>query len=199
MHSASRKTLIILAMACILMATTAFSLLHREDGARHANFHLTDHHGQAVSHNTYSGKPMLVFFGFSSCADICPVQMARLTQVLNRLDSQGHAGAIQPVFISVDPQRDDPASVAKFLQAYHADFVGLTGSWSSLAQAANSFSTYLDTAPQNPQPGYQLTHSSTAYLVDEHGRIVGHLTFSDSIDELVKQTQANLLADAIEI
>ena len=178
---------------CLVVASVLFTLLHKGEGEREAVFYLTDHHGQAVSHKTYEGKPMLVFFGFSTCADICPAQMFRLTQVLDRLDAEGYQGAIQPVFISVDPQRDDAASVARFLQPYHKDFAGLTGSWSALAQAANAFATYLDSAPENAQPGYQLTHASSAYLVNERGGIVGHLSFSESVEQLVEKTQLALL------
>lgn len=156
------------------------------------SFNLTDQHNKAISNNDLKGKPLLVFFGFSSCFDICSTQMSRLTQVLNILDNDKYENKITPVFISIDPKRDSPDELAKFLEHYHKSFIGLTGTTSAIHQATNSFKTYFDTDTPTNTEHYQLTHSSLVYLVDKQSKIVGSLPFNLDINEMAAQTKSIL-------
>lgn len=183
-------------LAAITIVTIAISLvfvvLHHEDGDNRIAFSLTDHNGIPRSHEDYAGQRLLVFFGFTSCHEICPTQMARITTLLDSLEARGHEGAFTPVFVSVDPERDTTERVASYLAHFHSSFVGLTGSRAALAAASDRFSTILDGVPKNARPGYQLTHSTLLYVVDDYSRLVEFISFEDDdktiVDRLVSLT-----------
>src|SRR5262245_61304659 len=88
-------------------------------------FNLVDHHGRAVSDETYRGRFMLLFFGFTHCRAVCPRALARLSRVINRLGPE--AARLQPLYVTVDPDRDTPEVMKVFLDRDYPLFTGLTG------------------------------------------------------------------------
>jgi protein SCO1/2 len=161
------KSLLLFAVTLTIVGTSfAFVLLHHEEGGNRIAFNLTDQDGDRVTQKNLAGKNLLVFFGFTSCRDVCPAQMSKLSNVMNALDKSGHGKRITPVFISVDPERDSVEKVAAYLQHFHSSFVGLTGTRPALQSAADRFKTLLDQVPKNPTSGYQLTtHPLCTWLI----------------------------------
>ncbi len=157
-----------------------------------AAFSLTDHTGAAVSQGDLAGKHLLVFFGFTNCAKICPAQMGKLSTAMARLDASGHGDSITPVLISVDPERDTPEQVARFLGRFDERFVGLTGSRRELTEAAASFKAYLQAAPPQGAGDYQVVHATTIYIVDPDSQIVGYIAGSDDAEAVAARVRRTL-------
>ena len=187
----AKTALLFFAILGVIAATFAVTVWRYETDDR-VQFQLTDQTGQTVTQNHLGGRHLMVFFGFTSCADICPIQMAKLTRVMAELDQTGHGTRITPVFISVDPERDTPEKVAAYLEHFDHRFVGLTGSRAALEGAADSFRTLLAELPSERPEGYQIAHSSMVFIVDPFGRIVDflpgtadHVATADKIREIV--------------
>jgi len=133
-------------------------------------FALMDHTGAAVTEASYRGRWLLVFFGFTNCPDIGPTMLARVAEVAESLGPA--AVQVQPLFISVDPSRDDPAVLAEYVAAFHPSIVGLTGSEEELASAAATFGADFARIDQADAPGgYTMSHTSALYLVTPDGYI----------------------------
>ncbi|MEQ8952872.1 MAG: SCO family protein, partial [Gammaproteobacteria bacterium] len=97
------------------------------------DFSLVDQNGQTFASAQLQGKWSLVFFGFTSCSDICPLTTAELSRTLNELPAQQRK-LLQVIFVSVDPARDSPEILAQYLDSFHEELIGLTGDIESLAQ-----------------------------------------------------------------
>ncbi len=132
-------------------------------------FALTGSDGAAVTEQTYRGKWLVVYFGYTYCPDICPTTMMELAQALQTLGPQ--AARAQAVFISVDPQRDKPDVLAEYLKTFDPHFVGLTGSSAQISAAAKSFNVFYERHDAD-DGNYTYDHSSYLYLVDPGGKLV---------------------------
>lgn len=104
------------------------------------SFSLIDQHGQTVTDATFRGQWLLVFFGFTHCPDFCPTTLFKLKQAVMQLGED--AETVRVLFITVDPERDTPALMEKYLSSFGPQFVGGTGSVAQVAAAARTFRTY---------------------------------------------------------
>jgi protein SCO1 len=143
------------------------------------SFALTDHHGRDVTDAAYRGRFMLIYFGFTHCRAVCPRALARLSEALAALGEL--ADRIQPLYITVDPARDTPAVMKKYLQDQYSRFTGLTGTRKQTDGAKRTFRVFAERAtdPEDPS-GYAMPHSALSYLVGPSGNYVTH--FPDTID-----------------
>ena len=174
----------------LAVVATSFALVVRNyepDGR--VVFSLTNQHGDTVTQKDFGGRHLLVFFGFTNCHGICPTHMSNLTRVMAQLDATGHSRGVTPVFISVDPERDVPATVAAYVERFDHRFVGLTGSRAALEGVAASFKTFLQDGPPRGSDDYQVSHSSTVYVVDPFGRIVDYLSFAEGVDAVAERVR----------
>ncbi|MGY4103480.1 SCO family protein [Nocardia sp. R16R-3T] len=155
------------------------------DSPRHRHvsgvFDLLDHNGQEVNERTYRGKYVAVFFGFTHCKMVCPRALRRLSTVLDSLGPL--ADRIQPLYITVDPDRDTPSVMKKFLSSDYPRFVGLTGSTPQVESAKKSFRVFSTAVadPDDPE-GYQMPHSAFTYLMGPDGAYLTH--FTDAVGEV---------------
>ncbi len=132
-----------------------------------ADFDLIDHHGEAATDERFEGKPMLIYFGFTSCPDVCPAALGTMTASLDRLDKD--AEKVQPLFITVDPKRDDPQRLSDHL-AYDSRILGLTGSEEALAAARDAMNIFAQEMPlPDSAMGYTMDHQSMFFLTDAGG------------------------------
>jgi protein SCO1 len=155
-------------------------------------FSLVDHYGRNVDDKTYRGRYVLILFGFTHCQVVCPRNLTKLSQVLNGLGSL--AERVCALYITVDPARDTPQVMRAFLEKQsYARFIGLTGSPESIREVLAAFRVFARRRDQE-DGGYQMPHSAFTYLLDPHGRFVGHWPATMEADDMVFRL-ARLLAD----
>ncbi|MGQ4615148.1 SCO family protein [Nocardia sp. R7R-8] len=154
-------------------------------------FELVDHDGREVSERTYRGHHLLIFFGFTHCKMVCPRALRRLSAVLDRLGPL--ADRVQPLYVTVDPERDTPEVMKRYLESDYPRFTGLTGSAEQVEQAKKSFRVFSAIAvdPDDPDD-YQMPHSAFTYLLDRDGAYLTHFTDAVEEDELVERLSALL-------
>jgi protein SCO1/2 len=148
------------------------------EGARiGGNFSLVDKTGKPVRFNDLAGKYRVVYFGYTFCPDVCPLDVQKLMQGYNRFAKAEPqvAERVQPIFISIDPERDTPQVVGQFTGAFSPKLVGLTGSTEQVAEAVKMFASYAKKGPVTPEGGYLMDHMRTAYLMAPDGKPIALL------------------------
>jgi cytochrome oxidase Cu insertion factor (SCO1/SenC/PrrC family) len=149
-------------------------------------FAMTDHNGKRVTDKDFLGKPMLVSFGFTFCPDVCPTQLYQITEALAALGPK--AAAIQPVFVSIDPERDTPEALKSYVANFAPGYVGLTGTPADVAAMARAYRVYYAKVEKPGDPSsYTMDHSSIIYLMDSRGRFLKHFTSKSSAAELAQE------------
>jgi protein SCO1/2 len=137
--------------------------------------------GRALKLSQYRGKVVLLSFGYTSCADVCPVTLTVLAQARKQLGAVGKQ--VQVIYITVDPERDDVPRMRQYLAAFDASFIGGTGSATQLAAVRQSYGI---TATRIPTAdGYQMAHSSYVYLIDRVGKLRALMPFGHAAADYV--------------
>lgn len=147
---------------------------------------LTDQNGRRVSDSAFAGRYRLVYFGFTFCPDVCPVDMQVLGAGLRQFETRAPARAarVQPIFVTVDPARDTPTVLRRFVSAFHPRFIGLTGSEAEIARTAREYGIFYERAPAEPAGGYNVSHSRMAVLYGPEGQpiaIIPHDRGADGV------------------
>ena len=134
-------------------------------------FTLIDQHGRTVTDRAFAGRYRIMYFGYTFCPDVCPTDAAAIGAGLRLLERSDPKLAIRvvPVFVTVDPMRDTPAVLGRFVAAFHPRFVGLTGSADAIARTAKEFAVYYSKGAASTG-GYLVNHSRTAYLMGPDGK-----------------------------
>jgi len=127
---------------------------------------LTDMNGQSRDQSSFAGKVQLVFFGFAQCPDICPTSLSELSEAMKLLGPD--ADRVQVLLVTVDPERDTPEILRKYLSAFDPRFLGLTGTPEHVRLAAASFKAFYSKVPR-PGGDYTMDHSASFYLLDRKG------------------------------
>ncbi len=131
-------------------------------------FTLTDHTGKRVTSEEVIDGPTLVYFGYTYCPDICPVDVAIMASATEMLAERGVD--VTPVFVTIDPARDTPESLTYYVEAMHPDMIGLTGSAEDIAQAAEAYSVYYQRVEaEDSAAGYLMDHTTFTYFVTPDG------------------------------
>ncbi len=135
-------------------------------------FTLTDQDGKKVSDTDFAGKYRIIYFGYTYCPDVCPVDVQNLAMGLRILEKTdpGLASRIVPIFITVDPARDTPPVLKQFVSAFHPRMIGLTGSADEIADVAADFAIFYQAQPPGPTGAYTVNHSRQAYLFGPDGK-----------------------------
>jgi len=134
-------------------------------------FSLIDGDGKPVTDQTWRGKFMLVYFGYTFCPDVCPTTLSSVADALDKMGAR--ADRIQPLFITVDPKRDTPPVVKQYAAAFGPRIIGLTGSAEQIAAAAKAYRVYYAEHRTGPGPDdYSMDHSSVLYLMGPDGRFI---------------------------
>lgn len=134
-------------------------------------FALTAADGKRVTDAQFAGRYRLVYFGYTFCPDVCPLDVARLMRGFALLEKRNPALAAQiaPIFISVDPARDTPAVVGEFTRAFHPKLLGLTGTPAEIAVIAKRYGVFYERAPGGSATQYSVNHSNMAVLYGRKG------------------------------
>ena len=152
-------------------------------------FALTDQSGKLVRDTDFAGKYRLMYFGYSYCPDVCPLDLNRLMLGLKQFEAQDPArGArVQPLFTTVDPDRDTPQALAAFVAQFHPRLLGLTGTPDQIASVARAFVVSYSKQTGSTPRDYLVAHTQNAYLMGPDGQPVALLPVDDvstpSIDE----------------
>ena len=150
-------------------------------------FTLTDQNGQKRSDSEFRGKLMIVYFGYTFCPDVCPADLMAITQALDALGPS--AEGIQPLFITVDPERDAPL-LKDYVAAFHQGFIGLTGSPEEIRKIANSYKAYFRKVPRERKGEYSIDHTGVIYLMGRDGEYLGFLppqTAPEKLTEVLRK------------
>ncbi len=139
-----------------------------------------------VSLSDFRGKIVVLYFGYTSCPDVCPTTLANLRRALNDLGEQ--ADEVQLVFVAVDWQKDTPERVASYLGAFHPDFVGLSGTQAQIDAVTKDFGIFYQINPPDENGYYTVDHTATALVLDRNGGLMltwpYGLTANDLLDDL---------------
>ncbi|EFY87316.1 protein sco1 [Metarhizium acridum CQMa 102] len=146
-------------------------------------FELLDQNGKPFTSEMMKGKYSLVYFGFTRCPDICPEELDKMARMLDIVEEKA-PGALLPIFITCDPERDDPPALKSYLAEFHDKFIGLTGTYDQIKDLCKKYRVYFST-PQNVKPGqdYLVDHSIYFYLMDPEGDFVEALGRQHSPDQ----------------
>jgi protein SCO1 len=153
-------------------------------------FSLIDTSGTRRTEADFAGKPMLVFFGFTNCPDVCPSGLQILTVALNSLGPD--ADRITPLFVSIDPERDTPAKLGAYLKSFHPAIVGLTGSLDDVTAATKAYRVYVQKVALPDNNGYNVDHSSLFYLMGKDGRYIAHFPHTADAEKLAAAMRSAL-------
>lgn len=152
-------------------------------------------HGRAVTSEDFRDRFQLVAFGFTSCPDVCPTTMVEMQQVLAALGPR--AKHLQPVFITVDPQRDTTMVLAAYTRNFDEQILGLTGSPELVRWAANNFKVKF-TKVQEPGAGaniYTIDHSAGMFLLGPDGQLLNKIAYGTAVKDVVARIEQWLEAD----
>ena len=131
-------------------------------------FNLIDSEGTAVTSNDYSGRVRMLFFGFTSCPDVCPTALQKLNQATSGLTPELQ-DEVLTLFVSVDPQRDTPERLAEYVNFFGEQIVGLTGDKSELRELVSRYRTTFSHEEPDAEGDYAVTHSGAVYVFDLEG------------------------------
>ena len=134
-------------------------------------FSFVHENGRAVTERDYAGKYRMIYFGYTFCPDVCPVDMANLMQGFRLFEQRDRAAAarVQPLFVSIDPERDTPAVVKAFTDNFHPRLIGLTGTPEQVATAAKAHAIYYRKEGEPNTKDYLVSHSNVTYLIGPDG------------------------------
>jgi protein SCO1 len=136
-------------------------------------FELTDQTGHRRTDADFRGKLVVLYFGYTYCPDVCPTELQSISLALDRLGAA--AQAVQPLFITVDPERDTPARLADFVASFHPGLIGLTGSPAEIRKTAIAYRTFFAKNSAAAPGDYSVDHTGFIYLVGKDGQYLGFL------------------------
>ena len=143
-------------------------------------FQLTNQNGKAVTDKNLKGKPTLIFFGYTHCPDVCPTSLFELSEVLRAMGKD--AEKVNAVFISVDPERDTPATMKDYLSSFDPHLEGLSGDPAETAKVITSYRVYAKKVPTK-DGDYTMDHTALIYLMDRDGRFVSPFNLKRTPEE----------------
>ena len=138
-----------------------------------SDFHLSEMRGSVVA----------LFFGYTSCPDICPTTMAELNQALGELGDQ--ADQVQVLFVTVDPERDTPERMQEYVNHFNPDFIGLSGSEAELAKVWNSYGVFREVVEGTSAAGYLVNHTARVTLIDQQGNLRVSFPVDTPVEDVV--------------
>ena len=196
-HSISRFPVLLVSVAAsLLLAACGPSTATRQEepplagAAIGGPFTLSDKNGKEVRWQDFDGKYRIVYFGYSFCPDVCPLDVAMMMQGFTRFEKAEPklAAQVQPIFITIDPARDTPAVVGEFAAAFSPRLLGLTGTPAQVDVAAKAFRAYYAKGQQSAG-GYLMDHSRMIYLMGRKGEPIAMLPTDKDADAVAAELE----------
>ncbi len=192
-----RVVIVVLLITAVLAAEWAWLQLRDEPQSETAtvaaparaaipggHFALTDHLGRPVNSSDFGGDLLLIMFGYTYCPDVCPTTLLSMANALDMLGEQ--VARVQPLFVTVDPERDTPEVLAAYVAAFHPRLVGLTGSAEQIKRVAGNYRVYY--ARVGPEDSdYFMDHSAFIYLAAADGRPLAYFPHDLAPEDLAAE------------
>ena len=153
-------------------------------------FELTDQTGHRRTDTDFRGKLVVLYFGYTYCPDVCPTELQSISLALDKLGAM--AESVQPLFVTVDPERDTPARLADFVSSFHPRLIGLTGSLADIRKTAIAYRTFFVKNSASKPGDYSVDHTGFIYLVGKDGRYLGFLPPGSTPDAIADAIRARL-------
>ena len=149
-----------------------------------ADFEMTDHRGMIQTEEDFKGRWMLVFFGFTNCPDVCPTTLSEVAAVMEGLGDE--AAKVQPIFITIDPERDTPMALAEYVPLFDAGIIGLTGTPEQIAATSETFPIFFERIEEATAPdGYTMGHTSHLFLFDTQAGFADSWPYGAPAEEIL--------------
>jgi protein SCO1/2 len=154
-------------------------------------FTLVDQDGRQVSDRDFAGNYRIVYFGFTYCPDVCPVDLQKIGQAMRVLEAKDPelAARVQPLFISVDPERDTPEVMKKYVAAFHPRIIGLTGTPAQVAAAAKAYAVYYSKRSDPGASDYLVDHMRATFLMGPEGQPLALLPHEGTPDAIAAEIE----------
>ena len=156
-------------------------------------FSLADMRGKRVSLADFRGNVVILYFGYTFCPDVCPTDLYAIAEMMNLLGAE--ASRVQPVFVTLDPERDTPATLGPYVESFHPRFVALSGSERETREVATAYKAFFEKVQQPGASGYVIDHTAFTYVIDAHGTYAGFFppgTSGERMAALVRSLLANM-------
>ena len=160
---------LILCFAVVLLVTGRGTSPIAAQAAIGGAFRLTDQNGRTITDQDLKGRPFLVFFGFTHCPEVCPTALFDISEILTKLGPD--ADGINALFVTVDPERDTPATLKEYLSSFNPRLTGVGGDAEALAAVAKAYRVYYKKIPLK-DGDYTMDHTAIVYLMDKNGQFV---------------------------
>jgi cytochrome oxidase Cu insertion factor (SCO1/SenC/PrrC family) len=153
-------------------------------------FELVNHRNEPVTDKDFLGKYMIVYFGYTYCPDVCPMDLQIMADALRELDADD-LEKLNPVFVTVDPERDTTDVMAEYIKFFHNDLIGLTGTPEQIDTIKKAYRVYA--AKADDSADYLVDHTAYTYLMDRDGKLLKHFNHGEDA-----KVMASIMADLIE-
>lgn len=190
-----RKTLLVGLGAFLLIAIVAAGVLLFSEPAAFrgttyaepypvaADIELKQADGSTFRLSDLRGKVVALFFGYTSCPDVCPTTMAELNQALEKMGDQ--ADQVQVLYVTVDPERDSPERVQQYVSQFNPTFIGLSGSEAELAKVWNDYGVFREIVDGTSAAGYLVDHTARVTVIDQDGNLRLSFPFDTPVEDVV--------------
>lgn len=153
-------------------------------------FHLVDQDGQPITEQAFRGKPTALFFGFTHCPEVCPTTLFELDGWLKQVDP--NASGLQAYFVTVDPERDTPEILGRYISNVTDRVKGIAGDPAKIAEVVKGFRVYAKKIPldeSQPDGDYTMDHTASVFLLDAEGRFKGTIAYGENPDTAIKKLE----------
>ncbi|MBY0271676.1 MAG: SCO family protein [Burkholderiales bacterium] len=190
-----RRNLIVLSAAMLLTGCTSsndisFKATDITGTGIGTDFEVNDHQGILRRKADYNGKAIVMFFGFTNCPDVCPTTLSTLSQVMQQMGADSKK--IQVFMVTVDPDRDTPELMSKYVPAFDNRFIGLVPTKQQLDELIKKFRLVVQYDKKNSAGFYTVMHTTAAYVFDARGRIRLHVSHETGVDDWVSDLRTLL-------
>ena len=195
-----KKTLLVGVMVILLVGVVAAAvfLFSKPPGLRGTaytepyppapDFVLTRGSGEKFRLSDARGDVVMLFFGYTSCPDICPTTMAELKMALDKI-GEDKSKNVQVVYVTVDPERDTPQRVQEYVNHFDSDFIGLSGSEAELAQVWHEYGVFREIVEGTSAAGYLVNHTARVTVIDQEGNLRVSYPFETPVEDIVHDLQ----------
>ncbi|KAM4747202.1 protein SCO2 homolog, mitochondrial [Rhinophrynus dorsalis] len=156
------------------------------------DFSLVDHTGRPRTKLDFRGSWVLLYFGFTHCPDICPDELQKLCSAVSLLEKDPALPPVLPVFITVDPERDDVKALANYVSEFHPRLLGLTGTTEQVKEVAQAYRVYYNSGPRDEDNDYIVDHTIIIYLLNPDGLFTDYFNRGKTDQEIAESVRHHI-------